>query len=900
LLLISISLLTSIRELSKDNALKDAEYDSKKVSEEISQYFEERINTLKVSGKVMGRYADAGYVQGDFEDKQGDIVYNIIQSYPEVLTCWVVWESSVLLPFGFGEDSQISFRYSNHGGGYLFSKDTIADNRDYLEGLYYDTRLVNREKVSDIYYTKVWQDHAPTFKMTIPITIDGRFGGVLAVEISLHQLFDLLPKKESGHKSYLYNKDNQIIISNQADWVDSVLDDVNFDDAFIETITLNQPVSVGMTQASWQLMSVYDISQYFSLYNNKLLIVFCTGAIGFLLLSVVVYSLTRKIKDSVEHTTLILTDLVSGKTSVNGYDEENFTGELGEMISSVGELAKEIDKKTAFTKSLGSGHLDAELDLIYDEDKLSQALLSLQESLRKNEIEAKRRKWTNEGLTLFSDILRGDNLEVKALSTAIISNLVSYMKANQGAIFLLNDEQEDDKHLELVSAYAYERRKYMEKRIGLGEGLAGQCAVEKETIHMTEVPEDHINITSGLGKAVPRSLLIVPLKKEEEIVGVIELGSFNPFTDYEIELVEKLGENIALTISSTRINTTTRQLLEQSQIQQEELSSAQEEMRQNMEELQATQEELGRRAKETEKLLEDTKKQNKLNALQIEISNKLSMALRVDQVYSVFVEEIGQNLEFDFCNIFGVEFVRGKRALRSLATFYVSDEGMQQPMIEASKELVFKADEGVIGLAYTGAEPYFVADVIEHEGYTRNEAAKKCGLRAAYFFPIFSGKNVTAVTEIYMRDQQEIDDLLIKFLKQMGGQLGEVLARVKLTEVSAQEKEDQARWQYNITNILDGVPYGIAVINEEGGLEEANKPMLKYSGYRNVELKRSSFFDLFTDDISAMSGDSNVKTQLKTKAEELIDVEIRMVKIKKDIGERRMFLIENLAVPTEE
>jgi methyl-accepting chemotaxis protein len=273
--------------------------------------------------------------------------------------------------------------------------------------------------------------------------------------------------------------------------------------------------------------------------------------------------------------------------------------EVGEMTESLNSLVEGLRTYTSFAKEIGQGNLVQAFKPLSAEDVLGNELLSMRDNLKKAADEKNIRDWVNEGLAKLGEVLRKNNNDTKKLSDEILKEMVKYMKFNQGALFLLSEDA-NEKYLELMSAYAYEKRKFINKRINLGDGLTGQCALERNTIHLREIPTNYINITSGLGHALPRTLIMVPLIQNDEVYGVIELASFKTLEQYEIDFVEKVAESIASTISTVQVNERTRTLLQQSQQMSEELKAQEEELRQNQEELQATSEQMRRRQIELE------------------------------------------------------------------------------------------------------------------------------------------------------------------------------------------------------------------------------------------------------------------------------------------------------------
>jgi PAS domain S-box-containing protein len=291
------------------------------------------------------------------------------------------------------------------------------------------------------------------------------------------------------------------------------------------------------------------------------------------------------------------------------------TGEISSRMEGLSEEFKEIEEQSnqlitylqnagAFARKIGDGDFDYDFKPQSEEDALGNALVEMRGRLNEVANQDRIRNWTNEGQAKFADILRQYGDELYQLGDHLISNLVDYLGASQGAIFILNDEEEEEPYLEMLSAYAFNRKKFRDKRIAIGEGLVGQTFIEKKKVYITDIRSDHFDIQSGLGESRPSALLIVPLMEEENIEGIIELASFNDLKDFEIAFVERIAQSVASSIRSSKVNRTTKKLLEETQEKAETMKAQEEELRQNMEELAATQEQMQRKNLEMENMQE--------------------------------------------------------------------------------------------------------------------------------------------------------------------------------------------------------------------------------------------------------------------------------------------------------
>ena len=261
--------------------------------------------------------------------------------------------------------------------------------------------------------------------------------------------------------------------------------------------------------------------------------------------------------------------------------------------------AEKIQLIDAISLTIGkikSGQYDKEKD-ITGEEVIDTALREIYEKFKSDADIERHRSWANEGLAMLREVM-GSHTEIRSMSEEVVSRLIKYVNANQGGAFILNDEQE----LELLACYAFERKKYLNKIVKPGEGLVGQCYLERHPLYLTKVPQDYISITSGLGHANPGCLLIVPLNLKESTIGVLEIASFKPFKKYELEFIEKVAEAFAQSISTIRVSEETKKLLTKSLSREQEMKDQEERMKQNVEELYVTQEDMRKVNLEMEEL----------------------------------------------------------------------------------------------------------------------------------------------------------------------------------------------------------------------------------------------------------------------------------------------------------
>src|SRR5687768_3563287 len=233
--------------------------------------------------------------------------------------------------------------------------------------------------------------------------------------------------------------------------------------------------------------------------------------------------------------------------------------------------------------------------------------------------------WLKTNLAKFSRMMQGQK-DLDTVARLIMSELTPLVQARQGAFFIMQQENGSGGALRLIASYAYKERKHLNNVWHLGEGLVGQAALEKKPILLTNVPPDYIHISSGLGEAPPRNIIVLPILFEGDVKAVVELASFLPFSQIHQTFLDQLQESIGVVLNMIAANMRTEELLEQSQKLTQELQSQSQELKQQQEELRRSNSELeaqARTLKQSEEMLKD--QQEELQQVNEELEEKASL-----------------------------------------------------------------------------------------------------------------------------------------------------------------------------------------------------------------------------------------------------------------------------------
>ncbi|MBY0230238.1 MAG: response regulator, partial [Gemmataceae bacterium] len=249
---------------------------------------------------------------------------------------------------------------------------------------------------------------------------------------------------------------------------------------------------------------------------------------------------------------------------------------LTRQVRAIAEVATAVTKGD-LTRSIA---LDAQGEMAALKDTINEMIRNLKDTTLKNS----EQDWLKTNLAKFSGMLQGQR-DLTNVGRMVLSELCPVVSAQQAEFYVL-DEDNGEQSLTLLASYAAEGRGSLGKKVRMGQGVVGQCALEKQKIVLDGLPPDYIRISSGLGEGAPRSVLVLPLVFEGQVRGVLELASFGGFNPTHQALLDQLTESFGIVLNTIEANMRTEDLLKQSQSLAHQLGTRQEELQKTNQELQ--------------------------------------------------------------------------------------------------------------------------------------------------------------------------------------------------------------------------------------------------------------------------------------------------------------------------
>ncbi len=575
------------------------------------------------------------YNYSSFVRTQNTIIKSVMSETPQFLSMGVSWEISAIDPYYSKDYGRYRYLFYRSQGKLIEKDDTLNVNDPGVGSLYYMYKISKKEGVTDIYYdsyTGRQEDRMLMSSIVIPFVRNDKFLGLIAVDISLDRFSDLIEKNRPTPDAQvvLFSNSGKIVANTTGQHINEDISKILGSNISSKNVIIGvdegksqwyvvkdslgqkknifiQPFSFGKINTNWGLAAIIPLKSINRDANKLTQIAVILAIIGLILIIIIstflINSIIKPLGNAVDALEKISEFDISKayKLKVSNLDE------LGKIERSINNLIDSLSEIRNFTQSIAEGNLDVEYTPKSNKDVIGTSLIQMQRNLKiakledeKRQEEEKIQRWAIEGEAKIGEILRDYSQTPEELYYQIISFLVKYTDSVQGALFIVDKEQ---KIIKLVAAYAYDRKKFFEKEIPFGVGLIGRSFIEGESLYITNVPKGYSSISSGLGEQEPRSVLIAPLKFNDEIFAIVELDTFKDYKPYVRNFVEKVGINIASTIANSIIGQQTRELVKELQEQSEMMKIQEKELRKNIEKLKTSKDEIKRTLDEYETIV---------------------------------------------------------------------------------------------------------------------------------------------------------------------------------------------------------------------------------------------------------------------------------------------------------
>ncbi len=493
--------------------------------------------------------------------------------------------------------------------------------------------------------------HLPTIRYVAPIFGEERIAMLLVLNVYADHILDIVETEAQGSRTmylvdhsgfYLFHPDRERRWGAQLDHGASLHRDdaalftileeqnggVDVSDNYISTFQRILPLS-GKPGQYWHLVNRSEKSVVLARLNQFKYLFIAVLLIIFFLTSYLAARFTGGILKPLAFVTGQLKQLSKGEIprETIAYDTKD---EIGDMLGSSEKLITNIKSTIKQANAIASGDYSRDLTPFSEKDRLGIAISKMTVNLRSFAEQSRHQDWLKTGLNLLNKEITGVK-NYRMFSDRILGFIIPYVESKMGAFYLLAKKEGGDE-LVLFDSYAYRFRKNTATGFSLGEGLVGQCGKEQKPFVLTDVPDDYIRVSSGLGERAPTQIYLMPLTFERQLLGVIEIAGFAEFTGLKEEFLAKAAPVIGAVLFNIKVDIETQGLLDEVNRKNTVLEEQTTELENQRRDLQESNLELASKTRELEsariridarnKELELTQAELNERAEQLEITNR--------------------------------------------------------------------------------------------------------------------------------------------------------------------------------------------------------------------------------------------------------------------------------------
>ncbi len=557
-----------------------------------------------------------------------EILKETMYNNPEIVSIFTIWKPYTfdsLQNYKYLPDNKISqfafWLYKT--GSYLDSLN--SNNLDYSL-LYEYSQKFNRQASAKFLvfapikeYSVTYSDSVELVRFVTPIRNENNILlGIIGFDVPVDFFINRIETNELANL-LLINKELKIIFATNRNLIDSKLTAVYPDVSktyLLQSIILGKnyadygryfnkkvfiyefPINISK-ENQWAIIKYYP-ANIFAKYYKKIIFLYVLILIFLIITTtaILIFALQRISIKQLRNFEYLIYKIYQGDIDIAVNNKLFVYKEFHNIRNLVYKLLLKYNSQVEFVEKLGKGEYNIEpLKIVSEKDLLSINLNRLADQLRRNRLEQEKLKelqqvdaWKSEGLAKINDILRTYINDLETLAYEIIKNLTDYLDAQVGAFFQIKDV-EDRQVLVLLGYYGYNRRIYEKREIGLGDGLSGSVVLEKKYI-ITKVPDDYVELATGLGKAKPNYIAVFPLIANEVVYGTIEIAKIEEFKEYQVEFLTEISAVVASTLAAAKISAETQRLLKEQQLVAKKMQKEQEQLKQTIAELEKTSNEL--------------------------------------------------------------------------------------------------------------------------------------------------------------------------------------------------------------------------------------------------------------------------------------------------------------------